>query len=48
MATVLYRAAICALVGIGLCAALFREEASSFDGAAIISEEASRSSMSTS
>lgn len=42
MTKVLYRAAICALVGVGLCAALFREDVRSLDSVSIISEEASR------
>ena len=42
MSKVLYRAAVCALVGVGLCAALFREDVRSLDDAFIISEEASR------
>ncbi|BDA50276.1 probable lathosterol oxidase at C-terminar half [Coccomyxa sp. Obi] len=39
MTKVLYRAAVCALVGVGLCAALFREEVRNLDAAAIISDE---------
>lgn len=35
MTKVLYRAAFCALVGVGLCAALFREDTKSFDAATI-------------
>lgn len=41
MTTVLYRAAFCALVGVGLCAALFREETTRFEPPVISPEEAS-------
>lgn len=40
MAPVAFRAALCALVGVGLCAALFRDEGSSLSFVPVVPDEA--------